>query len=83
MKRAKKMTNGELADAMEANSPVTMFEREAIRRLRNSVPRELYQKAWEECQDMREREPVTSSTNPGIIHCREAHDLARTAQGEK
>jgi hypothetical protein len=35
------MTNVELADAMQAYSPVTMFEREAIRRLRSSVPNHL------------------------------------------
>lgn len=41
----------------------------------------LYEKAWEECEDMREREPVGPSTNPGIVLCRLAHDTARREAG--
>ena len=41
----------------------------------------LYAKAWAECEDMREREPIGPSTNPGIISCRKAHDAARKEAG--
>jgi hypothetical protein len=39
--------------------------------------RKLYDAAWAECEDMRDRYPIGPSTNPGIIDVRIAHDAAR------